>query len=414
MISKYQSGLNFCVLALAVSADAFAGSVTTDGADIVVKTKGGLEIATDDDQFSFQLGGRIQADVDQFGGTYSLNGKTADSAYLRRARLDLSGKAYGVWGYDFAVDFSNSNTPIKEAFVSYLGFDPVTLQIGRFDPDFGLENAISSKWNTAIESSMISELAPWASDHDEGMGIQVHGTLDSFYGSASILRPSSNENENGKTQNNYNLRAVFAPWSKPGNVLHFGINYAYNDADESDGRIRTRLGVRGTSENGNGHRPDLAPKVAGAYDGDAAMGLEFAYAAGPFSVQSEYVRRTLEAKSESVRHDRDATGYYGQVAYTLTGESRGYKLDGASFSGVKPENAQWGAWEVFYRYDHANVEESGFLDSGAKVQTVGVNWYANQAVKVSANYLRTNTSHISNENGDNDGDALSLRLQYVF
>jgi phosphate-selective porin OprO and OprP len=263
-------------------------------------------------------------------------------------------------------------------------------------------------------SSMITDLAPWASDHDEGMGIQVRGTTDSLYGSASIIRPSSNENDNGRTRNHYNLRGVFAPMAKAGDVLHFGVNYAYNDADEFDGRIRTRMGVRGVSENGNGNRPDLAPKVTGAFDGDAAWGLEFAYAAGPFSLQSEYLRRTIDAQRESARNDRRATGYYGQLAYTLTGESRGYKLDGGRFGSIKPENKQLGAWEVFYRYDRANVEERDFLDTKARVQTVGLNWYANEAVKVSANYLKAKTTQVANYEGDHAGDALSMRLQYVF
>jgi phosphate-selective porin OprO/OprP len=415
MFSKYHAGFTVCALMLAISAETVAGTVTTDGTDIVVKTKGGLELATADDQFSFRIGGRIQADFDQFDGVYSKNGKTADSAYLRRARLELSGKAYGVWGYDLAMDLNDADSLLKEASVSYLGFQPVTLKFGRFDPDFGLENATSSKWITAIERSMLTDLAPWVNDRDKGMGVQLRGTTDMFYGSAGILRPSSNENENGRTRNNYNLRGVFAPFAESGNVLHFGINYAHSGADQANGQVRTRLDVRGTSEVGeNGNRPDLAPKVAGAFDGDAALGLEFAYATGPFSLQSEYLRRTVDAKSESVRNDRDVTGYYGQVAYTLTGESRGYKLNGGKFDQIKPENKQLGAWEVFYRFDHANVEESGFLDNTAKVQSVGVNWYANQAVKVSANYLKARTVNVSNGNGDEQGDALSLRLQYVF
>lgn len=413
MSNKYYS-FALCALALAISTQVQAGTVTSDGPDLVVKTKSGLEVATTDDQFSFKLGGRIQLDFDQFNGVYSQNGKTADSAYLRRGRLELSGKAYGDWGYNLDIDVDDGDTLISEASVSYLAFDPVTIKIGRFDPDFGLENAISSKWTTAIERSQITDLAPWVHDHDVGMGVQISGVTDNLYGSTSIIRPSSNENDNGRTRNNYNLRGVFAPMATAGEVLHMGVNYAYNDADEFDGRIRTRMGVRGVSENNNGNRPDLAPRVAGAFDGDAAWGLEFAYAAGPFSVQSEYLRRKVDAQRASARNDRRATGYYGQLAYTLTGESRGYKLDGASFGSIKPENKQLGAWEVFYRYDRATVEERDFLDTKARVQTVGVNWYANEAVKVSANYLRAKTSQVHNYEGDHGGDAVSMRLQYVF
>jgi len=87
MIRKHFAGFAASALALAVSVQAFAGTVTTDGADIVVKTKGGLEVATTDKQFSFKIGGRLQADYSTFDGFYTQNGDNADAAYFRRAFL---------------------------------------------------------------------------------------------------------------------------------------------------------------------------------------------------------------------------------------------------------------------------------------------------------------------------------------
>lgn len=407
--------LALCAAGLVGASQAFAGTVTTDGADLVIKTKGGLEVETTDNQFSFKIGGRLQADFDTFDGLYTDNGNRADASYLRRSRLEISGKAYGVWAYDLAVELNDTDTPIKEASISYMGLDPVTIKVGRFDPDFGLENAISSKWTTGIERSAVTELAPWVNDRDDGLGAQVRGTRGMFYGSAGILRPTTNEDSDGKGANNYNLRLVFAPMARSGKVLHFGLSYAYNDAESVDGRIRTRLGVRGVSEtDNNGNRQELAPNTDGAFDRDSAASLEFAYATGPFSLQSEYLRRQLEVKPGTKNHDRDATGYYGQLAYTLTGEARGYKLDGGKFDQIKPQNKHFGAWEIFYRYDHLNVREHDLLDNTAKVHTVGVNWYANDAVKISANYVRATSDGFSNAVGDQDGDALALRAQYVF
>lgn len=91
MIRKHSLGFVASALALAVSAQAFAGTVTTDGADIVIKTKGGLEVATTDKEFSFKLGGRLQADYSRFDGFYTKNGNTADAAYFRRAFIELGG-----------------------------------------------------------------------------------------------------------------------------------------------------------------------------------------------------------------------------------------------------------------------------------------------------------------------------------
>ena len=111
---------------------------------------------------------------------------------------------------------------------------------------------------------------------------------------------------------------------------------------------------------------------------------------------------------------------FRSLAYTLTGESRGYKLDGGKFDSIKPNNKQTGAWELVYRYDHLTVADAdrdmtgSFYDTKAKVHTLGVNWYANDAVKVSANYLKAKTDQVANAANDDSGDAISLRVQYAF
>ena len=59
-------------------------------------------------------------------------------------------------------------------------------------------------------------------------------------------------------------------------------------------------------------------------------------------------------------------------------------------------------------------EVGKFYDTEAKVHTVGVNWYANDAIRVSANYLKAKTDKVVNAANDDSGDAVSLRVQYVF
>ncbi|MDF5979131.1 porin [Pseudomonas aeruginosa] len=159
----------------------------------------------------------------------------------------------------------------------------------------------------------------------------------------------------------------------------------------------------------------------GLWKDDSVWGLEGAWALGAFSAQAEYLRRTVKAERD--REDLKASGYYAQLAYTLTGEPRLYKLDGAKFDTIKPENKEIGAWELFYRYDSIKVEDDNIVvdsatrevgDAKGKTHTLGVNWYANEAVKVSANYVKAKTDKISNANGDDSGDGLVMRLQYVF
>ncbi|MDO8332461.1 MAG: porin, partial [Pseudomonas sp.] len=184
MIRKHFAGFVASALALAVSAQAFAGTVTTDGTDIVVKTKGGLEVFTTDKEYSFKLGGRIQADFDQFDGFYTANNNSANEAYFRRAILELTGN-YKDWRYVFNYDFANGqanngaggvggsgtngsgSNNWDEASIAYTGFAPVTIKVGRFDPDFGLQHATSSKWTTFIERAAIYDLAPWVNNKQD-------------------------------------------------------------------------------------------------------------------------------------------------------------------------------------------------------------------------------------------------------
>lgn len=409
-------------LAVFISTQATAGTVTTDGPDIAIKTKGGFAVATVDQAFSFKLGGRIQADFDQFDGIYTKNGKSANEAYFRRATLEVSGHAYHDWQYAFKLKFADDgNSKWDEASIAYTGFKPVKVKVGRFGPDFGLEKATSSKWISTIERSIIYDAGDWVNDNQDGMGIQMSASSGMLYGSAGINRGKDNEDSNGRNNNTYNLRGVIAPMAEAGNVLHLGLNYAKRSTEDFDGRIRSRLGVRGTTEDKpNGNRPVLASSRGGQFDGDTAWGLEAAYARGPFSVQSEYLRRNIDAKSGSAMKDRQVDGYNLQLAYTLTGEARGYKLSGGKFDGIKPSNKQLGAWELVYRYDDLTVTDAdrdltgSFYDTEAQVHTLGVNWYANDAVKVSANYLKAKTDKVMNASADESGDAFSLRLQYVF
>lgn len=127
------------------SSQAFSGTVTTDGADIVLKTKGGLEVSTSDKEFSFKLGGRVQADYGRFDGVFTKNGDTADAGYFRRAYLELGGVLYRDWKYQLNYDLSrntgnDSDGYFDEASLTYTGFKPVQLRFGRFYTDFGLES----------------------------------------------------------------------------------------------------------------------------------------------------------------------------------------------------------------------------------------------------------------------------------
>ncbi|MDE0153065.1 MAG: porin [Gammaproteobacteria bacterium] len=136
--------------------------------------------------------------------------------------------------------------------------------------------------------------------------------------------------------------------------------------------------------------------------------------------------------------DLEMDGFYLQAAYTLTGETRGYKADSGAFAAIKPKN-EGGAWEVVARYEDAEVDIPGrSLSADLERMVLGVNWYVNKNVKFMLNYVDSEMDECSGgtrtftntaDGGDDpvsedtfgfskcnndDGDAISLRGQYVF
>lgn len=360
--------------------------------------------------WDFDVGARIQLDHDTFEGVYSETGESASVNYLRRARIEFSARAYRHWRFalDVAPLSDDSNT-LDTLVVAYEGFGPFVISAGRFKPDFSLEEATSSKWVTGIERSAIWDLAPDAADRGDswGLGLRTHG--ERYHASAGVYNKPA-----GSAQA---LRAAYAPLLSRERVLHLGASYSREGIDTSDGEIRTRLGVRGVSEDDRGNRVTLARDEDGAFDGDRAAVLEFAYVQGPFSVQSEFLQRRLSGVGDRPR--RTAKGAYLQLAYTLTGEMRPYDIDGARFDELRAADKSTGAWEVFWRHDRLHVDgEPGLLSGGrsearARVHVLGVNWYARRDLRLSLNHLRGNTGGLDNDAGDTSGRALSLRVQLL-
>ena len=395
-----------------------------------------LPMYTHAQAFSLDVGGRVQLDYSQFDGIYSEDGRTEEAAYFRRAYLELTGVAFSDWDYTFNYDFSHNSGSredgyIHEASVEYTGLPVVDIKLGRFDPEFGLEKATGSKYVTALERNPGYEMSSWVNSHQNGFVARVAAQpSDWAYASATLARKEGNAD--GDHVGQVNGRAVFAPRHSSGDVLHFGVNVARRDLDgirNADVRYRSRLNIRGVDTDG-GHDAGSNGRVnefggtddrsSGDWSHEQVWGLEAAWAQGPVSVQGEYLTRRSYADAEGLEGIR-GDAWFAQVAYTLTGEAREYKL--GRFGQIKPERKRIGAWEVFYRYDHLAVDDPATDEASrtpmvgtarACVHNLGLNWYASDAIRVSGMYVRAKLDNRRNEAGDRRGDGLVVRAQYAF
>ena len=183
-------------------------------------------------------------------------------------------------------------------------------------------------------------------------------------------------------------------------------------------------------------------------DGDGTPdGIVDSGASGDFIVRERALTRMTEAVAavdemfsgaSANTCDIEMDGFYLQAAYTLTGETRGYKGGSGAFAAIKPKN-EGGAWEVVARYEDADIDIPGrSLSADLERMVLGVNWYVNKNVKFMLNYVdsevdgcsetaRTFTADdgvtVPTDHGhtykikkcnNDDGQAFSLRGQYVF
>jgi phosphate-selective porin OprO/OprP len=183
--------------------------------------------------------------------------------------------------------------------------------------------------------------------------------------------------------------------------------------DEGD-RDLVHLGLSGSVSAGSNQQPvryrarpeaHLAPYLVDTGDIDASsawqFGLEAAVVHGPFSLQTEFFRSTVQDK-----HDGSLTfsGVYIYGSWFVTGESCPYDRTTGTFTRVRPRRdlslrgGGFGALELAVRFSHVDLDDGpirgGIMDLG----TTGLTWYGNPNVKVRVNYI-TGAVHGASQNG---------------
>lgn len=339
-----------------------------------------------------EISGVLMLDYSNFDGVYrnNLDDDNESDSEIRRARINLKHRLNKDWQAKLQISFDedDNSAEIGDAYVRYKGLKGIDLTFGQMKEPFGLERLASLNDTTFLERSMASNaFAP-----GRNKGITVDGSREAFswsFGAYDIDAVEGNADPYAFTG-----RLCWAPLRTETQTIHLGIAGSWRDLDEDEFEVNERAEVHSADK--------VVSSGEIATDTLRLFGLEAAWVVGPLSIQSEYMSADLQAVDAS--EDAVFDGYYFQTSYFLTGESRRYK-DG-NFKKIKPL-ASSGAWELAARYSVLNTRESS---EGAKGETttLGVNYYFDDHVKVMANLLH---SEVSDED---DGNALSLRLQYVF
>jgi len=119
-----------------------------------------------------------------------------------------------------------------------------------------------------------------------------------------------------------------------------------------------------------------------------AFNVEIAGKIGPVHAQAEANQRDSSIENGA---DSKTFGWYAQTGWFITGESRRYKQ--GIWEKVKPNNNGAGAWELFARVEGLDFDDDGISANSrnkGNIYVVGLNWYPNEVIRVSANYVQSN------------------------
>lgn len=374
----------------------------------------GLTLKSADGAFAFQIGGRMQIDTAFVDEDQTRLGSGAE---LRRARLKVEGTMWRIWGYKFQIDFGHGDTEIKDAYIKFKGFKPVSFTLGQQKLPFTMESWTSNQWITFQERALMNTFIEDDSVGRRRFGFKAH-THQIIHGShwtaAAGVFGEGIEHKGPFNESWAPMgRITFAPIVEPTRVLHFGVDAYYRHYPHNpELSFTAHPEIHAIS-------PLLNSGVISGTEDVLLLGGEVSAMWGPFHAQSEYLHAHVGRKNGLP--DPDFYGWYVQAGYFLTGESRNYQPEKGRYGRVFPHQivgqGGWGAWEIAARFSTLDLTDSGILGGTENNITAAINWYATPSIMFRFNYVHAHTDPSSIAAGvgvDEDINIFATRAQVVW
>jgi len=351
--------------------------------------------------------------------------------------MRFEGVFFKDWLFRTEADFADDNTRVKDAFIQYSGLNFMTVTVGQQKQNFSRELQESSNDMMFTERSLMNILnAPVV---DRAIGLNFESTGKNWVAKAGIYgdsltpaRTTGTEVANAGDEGwGISSRLIYNPIIEKTKLIHLGIAGNYRTPDDT-GDTAKAAQLKYAYETTNMSDLNLVNTSVSDVDNIKMVGLEAAGLYGPFSAGAEYTRSWIDRKQKgttvnSGNHNLELDGWYTEVAWSITGESRGYKEGNFRYlEPAKPfslKNGGFGAWELAARYSSADLNDGTFHGGELSNATVALNWYINSNFRLLANYTRLldiensplRTSTGAKLTGDNSGsDTYMLRAQVAY
>jgi phosphate-selective porin OprO/OprP len=385
---------------------------------------------------------------------------------LRRARIGIVGKFFNDWNYALIYDFGGSSdgfggaapgslpgggvSGVENAYLSYTGIKPfggkLAIEGGIMDIPYTLDEATSSNDILFMERASSGVIAQNIAAGDFRSTVGTRWWNDVFWAGAYVTGPTAGAIHSASSTAPVAMNEQYGVVARAAGQIVSGKDYSIHLGGDFEDLIQPAHsivnGINGAQTLTLNDRPELRIDPTSLISTGAianvssaqVYSVEAAGTYGPLFVQGEYFWFNIQRDANTGlppigAPDLKFQGGYGQVGYVLTGESHPYNAAAAAYGGIKPtrpfdlNGGGWGAWEIAARYSTMDLNNligttTGVAGGRQNVITVGLNWYANNNVRLMFDYLHGDISkQVSPTNFGDAGskfDAFAMRTQVAF
>jgi len=356
-----------------------------------------------------KVGGLLQVDAALFAGDDELDG-FSDDIQVRRIRLCTNGSFF-LWVpvyFRFQFGVTDDTFYLNDGYLQFRNLPFIqTVTLGYLKAPFSMERLAGSTNITFMErASPVNAFAPGFKAGIKGSGTQFKDRMTWALG---WFADGQEADIGDVTDSNFRIvgRVTGLPFSMKdlyhNRLMHLGLSYSYVNSEGNSVQYRSRPEC------------NIAPFVVDTGEIPAnnadLMGAEIAFVMNSLSFQGEYIHSWVNSQEEGTLQFK---GYYADVSYFPTGETRLYDRTQGVFTRVRPKknfslrNHTYGGLEIEARYSHLDLNDGDFQGGKMNIFTAGATWYLFPIFKLKFNYQNAD---IANQEGDDRVHIFQTRLE---
>lgn len=337
-------------------------------------------------ELSLSLGGLIQAQLDGGDQGDARFPDDNDRFYLRRARINASGKLPEDFEFRVELDLAGTlarttglRAQMTDGYIFWNHYHAFGVRVGQFKTPFGFEQLYGDPRLFTIERTLVNDRLTLSRQ----IGAQVEGNLldqHLYYALGAFNGTGVNNNFNDNNKLAWVGRLAATPW-RGGDAQHpanwsFGGNYFTSDD----------LALSEPADFGFDSTPATADRdnlFTGKHTG---WGVDSQLKMGPFDVWAEYLKARFEPDDKRPQPTLESDGWYLQAAVFAV-----------------PKKLQ-----LVAKYDTFDPNRQAVNDD-TKTLTLGLNYLVRgDDIKIQVDYLRADSTKLPDQN------KVLARLQVIF